>query len=253
MKVKTNQLDAGAPLSLRHLAIIMDGNGRWAEARGLPRKEGHLAGAYKLRELCSWCIELSVPILSVYAFSTENWKRPIQEVNSIMGLISYFHKQFYPEIVEEGVRVRFAGDPGRLPKQVRKICEKMLAFDPENCKLELIICLNYGGRDEITRGVNRLLKDAQKTGKKLDQITEEELTAALDLPQYPDPDIIFRPGGESRLSNFWLWQSAYAELYFSDTLWPDLSREEFVALINHFEGVERRFGGLIRGDEDGEN
>lgn len=238
--------DAGVEHRLRHLAIIMDGNGRWAAQRGMSRSEGHSAGTRKLREVCIWCIEEDIPYLSVYAFSTENWKRPVSEVKAIMDLILYFYREFWREMAENGVRCDFAGDLSRLPLPVRKVCHKMRDLKIEEEKLRLVICLNYGGRDELLRAMQKAYMTASENKRKVVKLTEEDFTQFLDLPQLPDPDMILRPGGEKRLSNFWIWQAAYAELCFQDVLWPDFSRDDFNAAIQQFQNTDRRFGGLSR-------
>lgn len=235
--------DAGVRPELRHLAIIMDGNGRWAESRGLQRSEGHSAGTRKLREVCIWCIEEKIPYLSVYAFSTENWRRPASEVKAIMDLILYFYREFWSEMAENGVRCKFAGDLSRLSLPVRNVCRKMAEMELREERLCLVICLNYGGRDELLRAFQKAEAAGCKTADKA-ELTEEALRRYLDLPDLPDPDMILRPGGEKRLSNFWVWQAAYAELYFSDVLWPDFSREDFDRALAVFRKTERRYGGL---------
>lgn len=229
---------------LRHLAVIMDGNGRWAEKQGLPRGEGHKSGALTLREIAKACIRQHIEILSVYAFSTENWKRPQDEVSGLMNLISLFFKRYVHELHENGIWCRFAGDISGMPASVRAIAKKVEKDRPEEIKLQLVICLNYGGRDELVRAFRSLSRDVRAGVLDPSEITEDVISSHLDLADLPDPDLIIRPGGEKRLSNFWLWQSAYSEFYFCDTLWPDFTEEDLKLAVAAFESRDRRFGGV---------
>lgn len=238
--------NAGANQSLRHLAIIMDGNGRWAEARGLSRSEGHRRGAEVMRDVARACAERGIEILSLYTFSTENWRRPAAEVNTLMKLIATFFKKYQQELIEEGVVCRFAGDLSGLSPQVQKIIREVKELTPEKPRMQLVILLNYGGRDEIIRAVRKLAKSVADGELKAEQLNEAHLSQQLDLPDLPDPDLIIRTGGELRLSNFWLWQSAYSELYFTNTLWPDFSGSDLDEALRAYAGRKRRFGALGR-------
>ena len=238
--------NAGANQSLRHLAIIMDGNGRWAEARGLSRSEGHRRGAEVMRDVARACAERGIEILSLYTFSTENWRRPAVEVNTLMKLIATFFKKYQQEFIEEGVVCRFAGDLSGLSPQVQKIIREVKELTPEKPRMQLVILLNYGGRDEIIRAVRKLAKSVADGELKAEQLNEAHLSQQLDLPDLPDPDLIIRTGGELRLSNFWLWESAYSELYFTNTLWPDFSGSDLDEALRAYAGRKRRFGALGR-------
>lgn len=238
--------NAGANQSLRHLAIIMDGNGRWAEARGLSRSEGHRRGAEVMRDVARACAERGIEILSLYTFSTENWRRPAAEVNTLMKLIATFFKKYQQELIEEGVVCRFAGDLSGLSPQVQKIIREVKELTLEKPRMQLVILLNYGGRDEIIRAVRKLAKSVADGELKAEQLNEAQLSQQLDLPDLPDPDLIIRTGGELRLSNFWLWQSAYSELYFTNTLWPDFSGSDLDEALRAYAGRKRRFGALGR-------
>lgn len=238
--------NAGANQSLRHLAIIMDGNGRWAEARGLSRSEGHRRGAEVMRDVARACAERGIEILSLYTFSTENWRRPAAEVNTLMKLIATFFKKYQQELIEEGVVCRFAGDLSGLSPQVQKIIREVKELTLEKPRMQLVILLNYGGRDEIIRAVRKLAKSVADGELKAEQLNEAQLSQQLDLPDLPDPDLIIRTGGELRLSNFWLWESAYSELYFTNTLWPDFSGSDLDEALRAYAGRKRRFGALGR-------
>lgn len=238
--------NAGATQSLRHLAIIMDGNGRWAEARGLSRSEGHRRGAEVMRDVARACAERGIEILSLYTFSTENWRRPAAEVNTLMKLIATFFKKYQQELIEEGVVCRFAGDLSGLSPQVQKVIREVKGLTLEKPRMQLVILLNYGGRDEIIRAVRKLVKSVADGELKAEQLNEAQLSQQLDLPDLPDPDLIIRTGGELRLSNFWLWQSAYSELYFTNTLWPDFSGSDLDEALRAYAGRKRRFGALGR-------
>lgn len=238
--------NAGATQSLRHLAIIMDGNGRWAEARGLSRSEGHRRGAEVMRDVARVCAERGIEILSLYTFSTENWRRPAAEVNTLMKLIATFFKKYQQELIEEGVVCRFAGDLNGLSPQVQKIIREVKELTLEKPRMQLVILLNYGGRDEIIRAVRKLAKSVADGELKAEQLNEAHLSQQLDLPDLPDPDLIIRTGGELRLSNFWLWESAYSELYFTNTLWPDFSGSDLDEALRAYAGRKRRFGALGR-------
>ena len=238
--------NAGAAHSLRHLAIIMDGNGRWAEARGLSRTEGHRRGAEVMHDVARACADRGIEILSLYTFSTENWRRPLGEVNALMKLIATFFKKYQKELIAEGIVCRFAGDLGGLSPQVQKMIRKVKELPLEKRRMQLVLLLNYGGRDEIVRAVRGLAQSVAAGELQVKELTEERLSQSLDLPDLPDPDLIIRSGGELRLSNFWLWESAYSELYFTDTLWPDFSGADLDEALRVYAGRKRRFGALGR-------
>lgn len=246
LMLDTEIKNAGAIQSLRHLAIIMDGNGRWAEARGLSRSEGHRRGAEVMRNVARACVDRGIEILSLYTFSTENWHRPAAEVNTLMKLVATFFKKYQQELIEEGVVCRFAGDLSGLSPQVQKVIREVKELTLEKPRMQLVILLNYGGRDEIIRAVRKLAKSVADGELKAEQLNEAHLSQQLDLPDLPDPDLIVRTGGELRLSNFWLWESAYSELYFTKTLWPDFSGSDLDEALRAYAGRKRRFGALGR-------
>jgi len=227
-----------------HIAIIMDGNGRWAQARGLSRTEGHRAGVRALRRVVQACGELGVRYLTVYAFSTENWRRPVSEVSALMRLFVEAMESYLPELVERNVRIRYIGDITRLARPAQLAVEKAVAETAGNTGLTLTVALNYGGRAEIVRAFRRLVEDL-KTGKiTLAEVDDTMLSNYLDTAGIPDPDLVIRPAGEKRLSNFLLWQVAYSEFWFTDKYWPDFDREDIAAAIADFGRRQRRFGGL---------
>jgi undecaprenyl diphosphate synthase len=225
---------------LHHIAIIMDGNGRWAEARGLPRTKGHEAGSQQISVVAKAAGELGVKVLTLYAFSTENWKRPISEVNFLMGLISRYSDEKLPEMMENGIRLRTIGRISALPAAARRSVEKTVAATANNNRITLNLALNYGGRAEIVDAVNSMLKN----NPKLSKVTEEDLRWHLYAPDLPDPDLLIRTGGEFRVSNFLLWQISYTELYVSDVCWPDFGADELRKAAEAFARRQRRFGGL---------
>ena len=228
----------------RHVAIIMDGNGRWAVQRGQPRLVGHHAGARRVREVIEACPDLGVKYLTVFAFSTENWKRTQQEVAGLMGLFRRYIKNEAQAFMDAGGRVRFIGDRVRLDDKLVRLMDELELMTADNDKFHLTIALNYGGRDEVARAARRLAHDV-KAGK-LDPraITDETFPQYLDTYFLPDPDLVIRTSGEARISNFLLWQSAYSEYEFVDTLWPDFTGEEFGRIVRGFEMRERRFGAV---------
>ena len=223
----------------RHIAIIMDGNGRWAKKRGLPRTAGHRAGGETFRRIANYCRTLGVKYLTVYAFSTENWKRSEEEISALMTLLAKYLEEGLRDMEKNHVCFRFFGDLTRLNPKLQKLCLEAQERSKEYHEVQVNFCLNYGGRDEITRACNRLLASG------LSNVTEADLAAAMDTAETGDPDFIVRTGGDTRISNFLLWQSAYAEFYFTKTLWPDLSEEELDAAILDFLSRHRRFGGVL--------
>ena len=226
----------------RHIAIIMDGNGRWAKKRGLPRTAGHAAGAETFRRVATWCKDVGLEYLTVYAFSTENWKRPEQEVEAIMGLLDKYLLEAIERMERDRVKMRFFGDTSVLSPRLRELIAKTAEISTrfEGCQVN--ICLNYGGRDEIVRAVRAYAADfAAGNAPELD---EKLFGSYLYSAGVPDPDLIIRPSGEYRLSNFLMWQSAYSELYFTDVLWPDFDPSEMKRAIAAYQHRNRRFGGI---------
>ena len=235
------QKGKGAP---RHVAIIMDGNGRWAQAQGKPRLFGHHAGAKRVREIVEACPDLGVKYLTIFAFSTENWKRTQTEVAGLMSLFRRYITKEARALRDEGVRVRFIGDRVRLDKKLIKLMDELEALTQENDRVHLTIALNYGGRDEVARATKRLAQDVALGRLDPETVDEETLPRYLDTCVLPDPDLVIRTSGEARISNFLLWQSAYAEYEFIDTLWPDFTDSVFADIVNGYAGRERRFGAV---------
>ena len=228
----------------RHVAIIMDGNGRWAQLHGRPRLFGHRAGAKRVREIVEACPDLGVEYLTIFAFSTENWKRTQTEVSGLMSLFKRYILNEASSLAKAGVCVRFIGDRHRLEPTLVTLMGELEDMTQNNTRVNLTIALNYGGRDEVARAVKRMAVDIE-TGKICAQdVSENTLTRYLDTHVLPDPDLVIRTSGEARISNFLLWQSAYAEYEFIDTLWPDFSAGEFTKLLVNFGSRERRFGAI---------
>ena len=223
----------------RHVALIMDGNGRWAKARWLPRAAGHRAGVTVLTPLLETAGELGVEALTLYAFSTENWARPETEVDSLMALFLETAKGKVPELNERGARLRFLGRRGHLPQAVRSAIEEAEKLTKDNDKLDVYVALNYGGRAEIVDAARRMIED----GLKPEEVDEITFASYLYAPEIPEVDLVIRTSGEFRVSNFLLWQIAYAEFYVTDTLWPDFSPEEFRQAVASFASRDRRRGG----------
>ena len=228
----------------QHIAIIMDGNGRWAKSRGLPRTAGHAAGAETFRTIATYCREIGIRYLTVYAFSTENWKRPAEEVSAIMGLLKKYLLEAIADMEKEQVRFVFFGDLAPLPTELRQLCEETQERSAvyEGCQVN--ICLNYGGRDEILRAAKALAEECVAGKRDAESLTEEDLSAYLWSAGVPDPDLVIRPSGEMRLSNFLLWQSAYAEFYMTQVCWPDFSKEDLCKALVAYQSRSRRFGGI---------
>ena len=228
-----------------HVAIIMDGNGRWATAQGKPRLYGHQAGAKRLREIVEVCPQLGVRYLTVFAFSTENWKRTQSEVAGLMKLFKRYILSEAKRLVDAGVRVRFIGDRLRLEPRLIQLMNELETLTSENSIVNLTIAINYGGRDEVARASKRMAQDVAKGVLNPDAVNEQTLSRYLDTYVLPDPDLVIRTSGEARISNFLLWQSAYAEYEFIKTLWPDFTVSDFEEIVSIFGGRERRFGGLL--------
>ena len=241
-KTKTAQLTEG--VIPKHIAIIMDGNGRWAKRRGLPRTAGHTVGAETFRNIATYCKELGVDYLTVYAFSTENWKRPPEEVSAIMGLLNNYLHEAIESMTRDQIRLSFFGDLSPLSPELQELCRETMAISKEYEGFQANICLNYGGRDEILRAAKQFALDCANGEADPSHLTEEAFGQYLWSAGIPDPDLIIRPSGELRISNFLLWQSAYAEFYYTDVLWPDFSRAELDRAIESFRGRSRRFGGV---------
>lgn len=228
----------------KHVAIIMDGNGRWATQRGRPRLFGHHAGARRVREVVVACPDFGVKYLTIFAFSTENWRRTQVEVAGLMSLFRRYIMKEMQAFVRDNVRVRFIGDRPRLDAKLRSLMDEAEEFTSACTGVNLTIALNYGGRDEVARATKRLAEDV-KDGKLLpEDVTVETLPRYLDTHVLPDPDLVIRTSGEARISNFLLWQSAYAEYEFVDTLWPDFGAEEFGRLCGAFGRRDRRYGAV---------
>jgi len=226
----------------RHIAIIMDGNGRWAKLRGLPRTAGHAAGAEAFRKIANYCRTLGVEYLTIYAFSTENWKRSAEEVNGIMRLLGSYLKEALRDMEKNRVRFCFFGDLSRLSDKLKKLCldaqNRSAAYD-----VQVNFCLNYGGRDELVRAARAFAQDVAKGARKPEELTEDLLSSYLYSADVPDPELIIRPSGEQRTSNFLLWQSAYSEYVFMDVLWPDFGPDDLDKAIAEYNLRNRRFGG----------
>ena len=225
-----------------HVAIIMDGNGRWAKQRGLPRTEGHIRGQDALRTTLRAAARRGIKYLTVYTFSTENWSRPQEEVDALMSiLVSAIHAET-PQLIAEGVRMRAIGDLSRLPQQAQDSLAESIELTKDGQQITLILALSYSSRDEIRRASQRLAAEAVAGRLRPEEITEELISSYLDTAEYPDPDLVIRTGGEERISNYLLWQSAYSELYFSETYWPDFGQEALDEALAAYASRERRFG-----------
>jgi len=258
----------------RHIAIILDGNGRWAKKRGLPRTAGHAAGAETFRRIATYCKNIGVQYLTVYAFSTENWKRPREEIDAIMSLLGKYLREAVDTMERDHIRLKVLGDPSILPAELRGLIDETREISARYDGFQANVCINYGGRDEIVRSVNRWLSsdagggtsdagggtsdagggtsdagggtdagDSTSAGG-AGAFTEEALRNNLDLPGVPDPDLVIRTAGEMRLSNFLIWQSAYAEYYSSPKMWPDFQPEDLREALKNFAGRNRKFGGM---------
>ena len=236
---KTEHLAEGSQGRLpRHIAIIMDGNGRWAKNRGLPRSAGHAAGAESFRRAARYCRSIGVEYLTVYAFSTENWKRPEDEVRGIMLLLKKYLEEAMADLEAENTRLCFFGDLSALSPELRQMCLDCAERSKNYTGGQVNLCLNYGGRDEIVRAVRRWAEDG------CPELTEASFGDYLWSAGVPDPDLLIRPGGEMRISNYLLWQLAYAEMYFSDVLWPDFDEGEIDKAIQAYQSRDRRYGGV---------
>ena len=231
----------------QHIGIIMDGNGRWAKQRGLPRYKGHIEGAKTFRKIGEFAADLGVKCITFYAFSTENWKRPPEEVEAIMQLFREYLEEADDRIAEneeKGIRLRFIGERRGIPADILSLMELNEAQSRDKGKVILNIAINYGGRHEITEGVKDIVRRAVAGEISEDDVDEQMISDSLYTKGLPDPDLIIRPSGEYRLSNFLTWQSAYSELWFSNVLWPDFTEDDLVSALRDFEKRHRRFGGV---------
>ncbi len=226
----------------RHIAIILDGNGRWAKKRGLPRTAGHSVGAENFRTIATYCKDIGIEYLTVYAFSTENWKRPEEEVSRIMELLEKYLYEAIERMERDRVKMKFFGDVSVLSPKLRELIERTAEISRHYEGCQVNICVNYGARDERLRAAESYARDYAEG--RAEALTEDSFSRRLWSADVPDPDLLIRPGGEMRLSNFLLWQSAYTELYFSDVLWPDFSREELNRAIAEFQHRNRRYGAI---------
>ena len=228
----------------QHIAIIMDGNGRWATRRGLPRTAGHAAGSEVFRRIATYCRDIGVQYLTVYAFSTENWKRSREEVEAILGLLEKYLFEAIEKMEQDRIRLKFFGDLSRFSPELQDLAARTREISSRYEGFQANICLNYGGRDEIVRAARIYAQQCVDGKATPEALTEEQFSTLLYSAGIPDPDLIIRPSGEIRISNFLLWQSAYAEYYFTDVLWPDFTPGELEKAIAAFNGRSRRFGGV---------
>ncbi len=242
MATGNNKMQPGENIP-RHIAIILDGNGRWARRRGLPRTAGHAAGSENFRKIATYCKNIGVEYLTVYAFSTENWKRPEEEVKTIMRLLRRYLNEAIDTMERDHIRMKIFGDVNGLAPELQELVKKTDEISARYDGFQANICLNYGGRDEIVHAARRYALDLLE-GRADEELTEERFGNYLYSAGIPDPDLLIRPGGEQRISNFLLWQCAYAEFYFTDVLWPDFSTDELDKAIAVYQSRDRRFGGV---------
>lgn len=227
-----------------HIAIILDGNGRWAKKRNMPRNYGHTQGSKTVEKICEDAYKIGVKYLTVYAFSTENWKRPRDEVDAIMKLLRSYLQTSKKTAKKNNMRVRILGDKTGLSEDIQKSIDELEEVSRENTGLNLQVAINYGGRDEIIRAVKALSLDIKKNTIAIDNIDEKAMENYMDTKGIPDPDLLIRTSGEKRLSNFLLWQLAYTEFYFTDVLWPDFDKKELMKAIEYYNSRVRRFGAI---------
>ncbi len=228
----------------RHVALILDGNGRWAKKRGLPRTMGHKEGCVAVERIVEVAARLGIEYLTVYGFSTENWKRSAEEVGALMQLFRFYMVRLLKIASQNNVRVRMIGDRRRFDQDIIEGIGRLEEGTKENTGLTFVIAVNYGGRDEITRAVKRMLQDASQGRLGPSDVTEDTIASYLDTAGMPDPDLLIRTSGEIRLSNYLLWQLAYTEIYVTDCLWPDFSRDEMILAIQAYNKRDRRYGGI---------
>ena len=227
----------------QHVAIILDGNGRWAKKRFLPRNMGHAQGAKTVEQICEDAHDLGIKYLTVYAFSTENWKRSEDEVGALMKLLDKYLKDCLERSSKNNMRVRVIGDISRLSEPLQKKIVELEEKSAVNTGLNFTVALNYGGRDEMIRSMKQMMRDIEEKKLSVDDISEEVFSDYLDTKGIPDPDLMIRTSGEQRISNYLLWQMAYSEFYFTDVLWPDFNKKELEKAIDYYAGRDRRFGG----------
>jgi undecaprenyl diphosphate synthase len=227
-----------------HIGIIMDGNGRWAQKRFLPRSAGHRAGAQNFRTITRYCSKIGIKYLTVYAFSTENWSRPMEEVGALMRLFKEYLEEALRDFMDENIRVRFIGDVSAFPQELQELIQEVEEASAPKTGMVLNLAMNYGGRAEITRAAKAFAQDVAQGKAKPEDLTEESFSRYLYTGGQPDPDLIIRPSGEERLSNFLLWQSAYAEFVYFDILWPDFKTKDLDEAIAIYSSRQRRFGGV---------
>ena len=236
----------------QHIAIILDGNGRWARSKGMPRNYGHAQGSKNVERICEEAWRMGIKYLTVYAFSTENWSRPKDEVDALMKLLRNYMKTCLKTAAKNDMKVRVIGDKTRLDEDIRSRIAELEEATKNNGGLNFQIALNYGSRDEIVRAVRKIARDAKDGKLEPESITPEVISSYLDTHDIPDPDLLIRTSGEARLSNFLLWQLAYSEFYFTDVLWPDFTKEELMKAIEQYNTRDRRYGGVEK-KEDGEH
>ena len=228
----------------QHVAIILDGNGRWAKQRHMPRNFGHKAGSDNLEQVIEDAWDLGIKYLTVYAFSTENWKRSVEEVTGLMLILRDFLRKSIDKANKNNMRVRVIGRRDRLDADIVDAIEKLEEVTKDNTGIQFIVALNYGGRDEITRATQKIAEEVKNGTISVDDITEDYISSKLDTADIPDPDLLIRTSGEIRTSNFLPWQISYSEFYFTDTLWPDFNKESLQQAIEYYNGRDRRFGGV---------
>lgn len=241
---KKKTLNLAPELLPAHVGIIMDGNGRWAKKRGLPRRLGHRAGAENFKRIVRYSSSIGLRYLTVYAFSTENWKRPQEEVNALISLFMEYLEEALRDFLDENIKVLFLGETKAFPPELQELIQRTQAVSAEKTGMVLNICLNYGGRAELVHAARLLAEEVEAGRLKPEQIDEAAISARLYCPGQPDPDLIIRPSGEFRTSNFLLWQSAYAEYLFMDVLWPDFTPDKLDDALLEYAHRNRRFGGV---------
>lgn len=225
-----------------HVAIILDGNGRWAKKKGMPRTYGHKVGAENVERICREAWDIGIKYLTVYAFSTENWSRPEEEVSTLMRLFSSYIKSTFKTAPKNNMRVRFIGDLSGFSPQLRESMQELEDFTSSLTGLSLQICVNYGSRDEIKRAVREIAEEVKQGSLEISDIDEDTVSRHLDTRDIPDPDLLIRTSGEQRLSNYLLWQMAYTEFYFTEVAWPDFNREELIKACEAYDQRDRRYG-----------
>ena len=234
----------------QHIAIILDGNGRWAKKKGMPRNFGHTQGSKNVERICEDAYKMGVKYLTVYAFSTENWKRPKEEVDALMNLLRNYMKTCLKTAEKNRMRVRVLGDKTALDDDIRNRIAELEEATKNNDGLNFQIALNYGSRDEMIRAMKKMCMDVKEDKLETEQIDEKLFETYLDTHDIPDPDLMIRTSGEQRLSNYLLWQLAYSEFYFTDVLWPDFTKEDLAKAIEYYNGRDRRFGGVKEGENN---